>query len=1334
MKTGKKTAVYNLIKKVVCIIAAAFIVCSVLVVPENTYAKSHDYKSEYATTQYGTSNGLTSMEINAICQSKDGYIWVGSYAGLYRFDGTKFTAFSIDEHIKNVTALFSDSRGRLWIGTNDQGVACYDAKTQAVTFYKVEDGLSSDTIRTIAEDYRHNIYVGTTNQISIINNDGSIVTPEALSQISFAKQLVLGFDNVIAGVTNNGDLFFIKDKEIIDMINYNDNGIYYTSVCKGKDKEYYVGTSTNLVISYQIGKKIHDFQTVEGISNIQQLYYEEANKSLFICAGNGFGYLNDKDKYIELNTMTFNSSVGDVIKDYQGNFWFASDKQGVLKLSPSVFVNVFEQLGLENHVVNSIERDNTLLYIGCDDGLIVVDSTKNKVIKEEWMSEFEDIRIRHILKDRKGKIWFSTYGENGLVCKDGDKITYFNESNGTQGGRFRSTIELQDGTILAATSTGLSYIKDGLVIATMSEDDGLDISQILCMQELADGTIYAGSDGGGIYIIKDKKVVGKIDKKNGLDSLVVMRMVPCQDGFLYVTSNALYYDKHGELTVLDAFPYSNNYDIYISKDKKAWIYGSAGIYVVDEYHLLENKEYNYALLNNMRGLDTTLSANAWTYVDVDENYYLCCSTGVMKISIPGYNQNDTNYNIAINQVNADGVNILRNVDGSYTIPAGVTRISISPAILNYSMSDPLVHIYLEGFDEVGETSNQSELSEINFTKLPYGDYKFHIDILNETDMTLDNSYVAVIHKEAQLYEYARFKIYLIFVIIAAVIMITWMLSKYSSLIIIGQQYNEIEKAKNEAENANQAKSQFLASMSHEIRTPINTIMGMDELIMREDITDDVYDYALNINSASKSLLAIIDDILDLSKIESGKMNIINNEYDTIPLFYDLVEMLEVNALDKKIEPIVEIDTTIPSKLYGDAGRLKQVIINLLSNAIKYTEEGSVTLKISMKEASAKLKNRENDYPLTVLCVSVTDTGIGIKKEDMERLFGSFERLDEKRNANIKGTGLGLNISKQLLEMMGSSLRVESEYGKGSTFFFEIEQAIVDEKPIGDPKTRVIKKKENYKSAFTAPDASVLVIDDTEMNLKVIEGLLKESKMTVDTGISGFECLEMIKDKHYDIIFLDHMMPELNGVETFEQMKKDKTHKCVDTPVIVLTANAIVGAREEYLELGFDDYLSKPVNSSDLEKIILDFLPEDKINRDDTRQYVSGGNQEPVEEITDTNDYEAKIKSIEELDYKTGMSYCCDSAEFYYEIIQTYYKTNHIPELKSYYEEQKWEDYQIRVHAIKSTSLAIGATELSELAKMLEIAAREHDIDTIDANHNKMIEMYDKLLNSIKTIM
>ena len=523
----------------------------------------------------------------------------------------------------------------------------------------------------------------------------------------------------------------------------------------------------------------------------------------------------------------------------------------------------------------------------------------------------------------------------------------------------------------------------------------------------------------------------------------------------------------------------------------------------------------------------------------------------------------------------------------------------------------------------------------------------------------------------------------------------------------------LEKAA--ADSANKAKSDFLADMSHEIRTPINAVLGMNEMILRQSDDEQILEYSSNIKSAGNTLLSLINNILDFSKIEDGKMSLVPVEFDTAELIDALVNSVSERARAKGLELNIDVDRSVPSRLYGDDVRIGQVITNLLTNAVKYTETGSVTLRV---------RNNGTDGENVKLRFDVIDTGIGIKEEDLGKLFESFKRIEETRNRHIEGTGLGISIVCKLLEMMDSKLDVESRYAIGSTFGFDLKLRVVDAAPVGEAgsKTKTSSAKDKAEHLY-APSARVLVTDDNDMNLKVATNFLKIFGITPVTCSSGSATIELMRKEKFDIVFLDHMMPEMDGIETLRKLKDEGLTE--GTVMIALTANAVVGAEEQYLSAGFDGYLSKPITIEDIEKALAQYLPADIIGRNDD---ISNNDQNNKENKSITIDTARQIG----LNVDSALVYSCGDEDFYLELLTDYAEqaSDRCAELTSYLEAGNLKDYEILVHSVKSSSKTIGADDLSELAKSLEAAARDSDADYVRQHHDALVSGLEELKTRI----
>ncbi len=529
---------------------------------------------------------------------------------------------------------------------------------------------------------------------------------------------------------------------------------------------------------------------------------------------------------------------------------------------------------------------------------------------------------------------------------------------------------------------------------------------------------------------------------------------------------------------------------------------------------------------------------------------------------------------------------------------------------------------------------------------------------------------------------------------------------------------ELVDAVHDAKAASRAKSEFLSNMSHEIRTPINAVLGMDEMILRECDDPQIQEYAQSIKNAGNILLGLVNDILDFSKIEAGKMDIVPVDYDFSSVLNDLFHMVRAKVEAKGLKFIANVNESIPCVLNGDEIRIKQVVTNILSNAFKYTEEGSITISIDYKKVSEDAVD---------FMVSIKDTGIGIKEEDIDKLFNAFQRVDEVHNRTIQGTGLGLNITQKLLHLMGSELVVKSQYGKGSEFSFVLRQKVVKWDPVGDymeSYKKALMTRDAYKEKFTAPEAEILVVDDMPINISVFRGLLKKTLVRIDEAGSGRECLDMTREKKYDLIFLDHRMPEMDGIETFNALRQDENNPNQQTPVISLTANAVSGAREFYIKSGFIDYITKPIMSDKLEIMMIDYLPKEKVKLEKVTE----------EDSSEKEELPTWIDDIDGVDKEEGLKNC-GSAEMYAETIGSFADAaeENYRAIESLASAASIADYTIKVHALKSSARIIGANNLSKLAEKLEQAGDDGDIAAIMDKTPALLSGYKKIFERIKEL-
>ncbi len=768
-----------------------------------------DYDS-YLQKVYTSEDGLLSGEANDIEQTKEGKLWIATYAGLYKYDGNKFKLFNDLPEVKSVICLYTDGEGRLWVGTNDNGIAIL-INEQVVSTIDESEGLLSNSIKDIISDSYGNYYIGTADGISVVTLNGGVRVTKNYEQIKNAYHMTADHDGNVVVSTDRGDVYWLKNGEIVESYTDAIQQANIRGVCFIEDGRLLMGTTANIIYEFELVDGLPQLKTMEsleGVDAINSFYVtDNGSKDIFVCSDSGIAVLHDDYTFSKLKTEGFSSTVYNMQMDYQGNLWFCSSRNGLLKMSKSPVQELFPQTGADAAVVNTTEKWQDLLFCGTDNGLVIIHEADNTTVENEITEQFADTRIRCIKADSRGSLWIATAGMG--ICRidadtqDGYKLKWFTEADGTSGMRFRSILETEAGRIVVSGDYGITIISGDTVERVYTIDDGFINEKSLCMLEYKDA-LYVGSDGGGISIIKDGQVTGHIQKEDGLSSDVILRMVyeAQSDGMFIVTSNGLcYMNAQGQVSSLDQFPYSNNYDV-ICRDGTCWVLGSAGIYVGKASDIIANTRTEYPIIDTKKGLRSSLTANAWLCRDGDE-LYLCSGTGAIKINMSNYDITAKSYRMLLDSVTVDGTEYKISRSEVLRLASDVGKITFEPEILNYSVYDPYVSYYLEGYDS-GETECLlSEFGRITYTDLKSGSYVFHISILDGLDGGIMESASFSIQKDLEMYQNIWFKAYVMFIIGLVIVWITWGVTRmWSQKTILKQQY-ELEYAQKQIEMGNE---------------------------------------------------------------------------------------------------------------------------------------------------------------------------------------------------------------------------------------------------------------------------------------------------------------------------------------------------------------------------------------------------------------------------------------------------------------------------------------------------------------------------------------------------
>ncbi|MFK4784597.1 ATP-binding protein [Fusobacterium sp. MFO224] len=1139
-----------------------------------------NYYEDYQEIIYNNNHGLPVSAANAITQTPDGFIWVGVYGGLLRYDSKKFIKIGHRKGINNVKDLFVDSNGKLWVCTSDNGIICYDKGD--VKIINSCMGLKSNSVRTAIEDNDGDIIVGTTSGVSCINPKTmevrSILGNDEDSK--YIENMDIFSDGKIICVSNDGNVFILENHKLykLNKKSAKSNLKIISVYVDKKTDEIYFGTDGNFILEGQFDgeslklKKI-DCGKLSYINDIKK----DKEGNLLIASDTGIGYLNKKLEIIVFSDLEMNSSIDKIFIDAEENLWFVSSRQGVMKYTKSIFLDMGKKLGFKNNIINAILPYRNDLYIASDSGLFIINE-KNKLLENDLTNFLKGERIRCLLEDKKGNLLIGTYtGDKGIVKYNAEGISIINENDGLTSSKIRSMINLQNGNIAVATNDGVNIL-DGIEITnSFGIKEGMNNSKILNLCETPDGTLFLGTDGGGISLFKDGKFMGNIDHDLGLDSDIILRLKYDEryKGVWILTGSSISFYDCSNLKRIKNFPFKNNYDIFFYNGKICILSNEGIIFTTIREMLLDN-DIKYRFLNYKEERAPMVTANSFSYMDENENLYICGVRGVFKLDVEKFNKKYKLPRIALESVIIDGKREYLKND-RIEISGDVKRLQIEAYTLTYQLLNPTISYYLEGFDDKPIEVSNSDAEKILYNNLKGGKYTFHYRVIDRKNNKILGYKKIYIDKEIRFLETKYFPICLAFAGIMLFGSVLYFLFKSKAKMEIQKhkelQHREVEEALEKAKIANNSKNEFLSQMSHDMRTPLGAVINFAEFGMEENEEGTNKKYFTQIKESSVYLLGLMNDILDAQRIENGKVDLVESTIDTKEFIQNVMNIILPKAQKKNIyfiEPILKKEKDIYKKY--DVQHYKQILVNVIGNAIKYTpNSGMIKWELYfLRDEEGKLITRS----------IVTDNGVGISKKYQKHIFEKFTREKNRLSKKEGGTGLGLAITKELVDLLHGTIEVESELEKGSRFIIELPV-----KEISEEEFKKLMEEEVVNSTHELKNKRILLCEDNDINAKIVEKILSSIGIKVVRVKNGFLGVMAVKKGKYDAVLMDIKMPVMTGLEATKKIRKFNK----DIPIIALSANVHAEDIKKSLNVGMNAHLSKPIDKNRLFKTLLEVM-------------------------------------------------------------------------------------------------------------------------------------------------